>query len=197
MKAAISWVKGVASVPAPKTISVLLAVAGLGLALALELELELEPQAATPRTMSASARSTRAKGGHRRAVFVLSNECKSSSSFVGQPVWGSRRCGLWGCTLGSTAVQARAPAGATSYNGSSRLPGTTAGLPLRSSSRRRAVGRCPGHGAREPTIHERGVCHAPPQAGRGRDGAISFPHWETRRFRAVPYRPRLHRRSCP
>jgi hypothetical protein len=67
-------VNGVASVPAPKTIRVLLVVAVLGLGLADADELELEPQAATPRATRPSASSARAAGYHRWANGVLPDE---------------------------------------------------------------------------------------------------------------------------
>ena len=49
---------------------------------ALPVELELEPQAATPRTISGSTRSTSNGGSHLRALFVLSSGCKCSSLLV-------------------------------------------------------------------------------------------------------------------
>ena len=56
----------------------------------------------------------------------------------------------------------------------------------------RAEGRGPAWCARAKP--RAGTSKRRPSArGKARQGALSFPHWETRRFPAVPFRLRLHR----
>ena len=74
----------------------------------------------------------------------------------------------------------------------------------------RSEGRSARRRARRREGAEPGTCGAttcrsrvgghkkgPSARGKARQGALSFPHWETRRFPAVPFRLRLHRLHTP